>query len=113
MTKTNNNNFVTKKDLIKTMVGFSESILNGIQKMFDEQNKRMDGMDKRFDGMDKRFDGMDKRFDGIDYRLDRLEVNMSEVKDEIKGLKADISTTVNKKEFNELKNRVDIFLDSN
>ena len=106
MTKTNNNNFVTKKDLIKTMVGFSESILNGIQKMFDEQNKRMDGRDKRFDGMDK-------RFDGIDYRLDRLEVNMSEVKDEIKGLKADISTTVNKKEFNELKNRVDIFLDSN
>ena len=53
------------------------------------------------------FEKIDQRFEKIDQRFDRLE---AQVKDEINGLKGEFSQQVSKKEFNQLKSKVDIFL---
>lgn len=87
---------INKKEMIEVMIGFSESILNGVQTMFDKHEE-----------------SNNKRFDSIENRLDKLETDVSEVKDEIKGIKSDLSTTVTKKEFNELKTKVDQYTATN
>ncbi len=51
------NGLVTKKDLDETLIGFSKSILNGVQRMFDIHEKRFDGVDKRFEGKEKNLKG--------------------------------------------------------
>jgi len=50
---------------------------------------------------------MDKRFDRVDRRLDTLEVGQFYLKDKINGLKADLSDTPSRREFQQLKSKVD------
>ena len=50
---------------------------------------------------------MNTRFDEVDNRLRKVEVELSFVKDEMNGLKADLSTTPSRREFQELKSKVE------
>jgi len=92
---------LTPKDLssIKKVVGdvFHEQI--------SEYHANM--VKPEFEKIDQRFEKIDQRFEKIDQRFDRLE---AQVKDEINGLKGEFSQQVSKKEFNQLKSKVDIFL---
>ncbi len=60
-----------------------------------------------FKDLRRRLDGMDKSFDQVDGRLYTLEVGQSNLKDQINGLKADLSDTPSRRKFQELKARVD------
>ena len=53
------------------------------------------------------FDQVDKRLDNVEGRLDTLDVGQSYLKDQINGLEADLSDTPSRKEFQELKSKVD------
>jgi chromosome segregation ATPase len=64
-----------------------EAILKGVEGLFEDQNKRYD-----------------KRFDQVDQRLDKLEAGQSDLKRQLTDLKLDAPT---RKEFNDLKERVD------
>ena len=64
----------------------------------------LEGMDKLYE----KFKGdMNTGFGNIENRLRSVEVELSHVKDEINGLKADLSNTPTRREFEELKVRVD------
>ena len=54
-----------------------------------------------------RFTKVDKRFASIDKRLAKLEVGQAHIGDQINGLKADLSDTPSRREFEQLKARVD------
>ena len=77
----------------------------------DAVNVLLEGMDKlyeRFKGETDSLRGeMNERFDKVENRLQKVEVELSFVKDEVIGLKADFSTTPSRREFEELKARVD------
>ncbi|KKQ92365.1 MAG: hypothetical protein UU16_C0003G0007 [Candidatus Woesebacteria bacterium GW2011_GWA2_40_7] len=75
-----------EKIVTKVSIGFSEAILEGVQKMFDEQNK------------------VNTQTFATKEDLKR---EISWLKDDIKGLTADLSDTASKKEFNSLKSKVD------
>ena len=67
----------------------------------------LEGVGSVFKDLQGRMDGMDRRFDNVDRRLDTLEVGQSYLKDQIKGLKADLSATPSRRQFEKLKARVD------
>ena len=65
----------------------------------------MDGMVEGFrNEVMERFENVDNRFDNLEAKID---LTRNEVKDEIDGLKADLSDTPSRREFQELKARVD------
>lgn len=70
-----------------------------------------EAVDAILKGMDKMAGSlrseMNSRFEGVNGRLDKLETEVSHVKDEINGLKGELSDTPSRREFNELKARVD------
>lgn len=82
MTKTSPDEPVTRGILDDAV----ETILKGIERMFEEQDKRNE-----------------KKF----ATKEDLKREASWLRDDINGLKADLSDTPTKKEFNELKGRVD------
>ncbi len=67
----------------------------------------LDGVGSMFRDFRGRLDGVDKRFDKVDSRLNTLEVGQSHLKDQISGLKADLSDTPSRRVFQELKSKVD------
>ncbi|MCZ6529042.1 MAG: hypothetical protein O6949_01750 [Chloroflexi bacterium] len=67
----------------------------------------LEGVGSMFKDLRGRLEGMDKRFDKVDRRLDTLEVGQSYLKDQIDGLKADLSDTPSRRQFEKLKARVD------
>ena len=67
----------------------------------------LDGVGSMFKDVRGHLDGMDTRFDKVEGRLDRLEVGQSYIKDLINGLKADLSDTPSRRQFEKLKARVD------
>ena len=74
--------------------------------------KGMDNLYERFKGeLNTRLESlkgeMNTRFDNVENRLRNVEVELSHVKDEVNGLKADLSTTPSRKEFEELKDKVE------
>ena len=52
---------------------------------------------------------MKSRFTKVDKRLNKLEVGQAKIKDQIDGLKADLSDTPSRREFQQLKARVNKF----
>ena len=70
-----------------------------------------DAVDVILDGMDKMVgelrNQINTRFDKTESRLNGLEVEVRGVKDEVRGLKAEFSVTPTRREFEELKARVD------
>ena len=83
------NGNATKKDLQE----FGDAILSGMQEMFDQQ--------------DKRFDNVEGRLDNLEQNVSELKMDMRQVKDDMKGIKAEFSDTPTKREFSELRERVD------
>ena len=67
----------------------------------------LEGVGSMFKDLRGSLDGMDKRFDKLDRRLDSLGVGQSYLKDQIDGLKADLSDTPSRREFQQLKSKVD------
>jgi len=69
----------------------------------DAISRVVEGMDKIADGFKSEFVKVHKKVDKVETKLDNIEVGLSEVKDEVQGLKTDLSTTVSKREFNAFK----------
>jgi archaellum component FlaC len=69
-----------------------------------------EAVDAILEGMEKMVGGvrgeMNERFDKVDNRLQGVETEVRFVKDDINGLKADLSTTPSRREFEELKTKV-------
>lgn len=59
------------------------------------------------DVIDELREEMNSRFDKVGGRLDTLDVGQSHLKDQINGLKADLSDTPSRREFQQLKSKVD------
>src|SRR3990170_7554415 len=100
MAKRDSKNPVTLKMLNEAV----DAILHGVERMFDKQDKRIDGMDKRIGGMDKRIGGIDKHIDGMDTRLAHVETDVRDIRRRMIDHEVDTPT---RKEFSELKARVD------
>ena len=86
MAKNSNEEYVTKATLNDAV----DTILTGM-------NNIVEGLEGK----------MNTRFDGVENRLRTVEVELSHVKDEINGLKGDLSATPSRREFEKLKTRVD------
>ena len=91
--KNDPNKPLTMKDLDE----FVQAILAGTEELFNELSREMIAG----------FQRVDKRFRGIDHSLKKLEVGQSHLKDQIDGLKADLSDTPSRREFQQLKSKVD------
>lgn len=74
-----------EKIVSKAVTEVTETIIDGVEGMFHKQNKKFDN------------------------RFNQLESDVSHVKNNINNLKADISTTPTRKEFSDLKSRVDTY----
>lgn len=87
---------ITKKDMQdvvqKVVLEATDTILDGVQGMFDEQHK-----------------ANNQEFAKVNGRIDALSTEVKGLKDEIDGIKADISTVPTRKEFTQLKSKVDKF----
>ena len=85
-----------KKIVTEVSIGFSEAILGGVQRMFDEQNKlNAQTFTTKKD---------------LTLVKDELKTEISWLKDDINGLKVDLVDTVSRKEHNKLKAKVDKYL---
>lgn len=80
---------ITKKDVKDIVFEATDTILEGVQNMFDEHNKLNT-----------------KDFSDVKSKIDSLSVKVEELDDTIDGIKADISTTPSRAEFNQLKSIV-------
>ena len=100
MAKGNQKDYIIKKVLNEAV----ETILKGMDNLYDKFKGEMYA---RFENVNVQFKNIDSQFANVENRLDRIEAEMSYVKDEIKGLKADFSTTPSRREFEELKVRVE------
>lgn len=75
------------KSIREISIDGSQSVLEGVQKMFDEHNK-----------------AQNERFESVETKIKNVEAHL---KDEIDGLKGEFSQQVSKKDFNLLKTKVD------
>ena len=75
------------------------------KQMLDEAiDAILEGMSKLVGGLENK---MNTRFDNVENRLQKVETEISYVKDEMNGLKADFSTTLSRRELEELRQKVD------
>jgi len=90
MAKRNPKALVTLKMLNEAV----DAILREVERMFDKQDDRTD----------KRFRQVDKRFEQVDHRFDRLETDVRDIRRRM--IDQEVNTPT-RKEFSELKARVD------
>jgi len=83
---------ITKKDVKDIVLKATDTILDGVQNMFDEHNKENV-----------------KDFTDVKNKIDSLSVKVDDLDDTIDGIKADISTTPTRREFNQLKSKINKF----
>ncbi len=93
MKNDNDKEYITKATLNEAV----DAILEGV-------NKMVVGLQT---DMNARFDKVDGRFEGVENRLDKVEAELTHVKDEINCLKADLSDTPSRQEFEALKLQVE------
>ena len=91
MTLTSKDLLEIKKVVTEITIDTSHTVLDGVQKMFDEHNQEQNA-----------------RFDKVENRLDNIELDVKSLKDEINGLKGEFSQQVSKKEFNQFKSSLGI-----
>ena len=101
LTKNDAKNFATTKDIKKivnkVVIGVAHTILQGVQTMFDEHNREQE----------KRFGKVENRLDEMESTLTSVKNDIRYMKDDVRGLKSEFSLQVSKKEFNQLKVKVD------
>ena len=85
-----------------TKVDSKEPVNRGL--LNDAVDTILKGVDNLLTNRDKHYN---KRFDKVDSGLKKLGVGQKGLKNEINGLKAEFSDTPSRKEFGELKVRVD------
>jgi hypothetical protein len=90
MTKRDPKALVTNKTLGQAV----DAILNGVERMFDKQNKQIN----------KRFKKVDERFKKVDQKLGRIETDVRDTHRRMIDLEVDTPTRT---EFHNLKARVD------
>lgn len=73
------------------------AILAGTEGLFNDLRREMNS----------RFEKVYKRFDKVEGRLDTLEVGQAHLKDQMNGLKADLSDMPSRRQFEKPKVRVD------
>ena len=83
---------ITKKDVKDIVLEATDTILEGVQNMFDEHNK-----ENR------------KDFTEVKSKIDTLSVRVDKLEDTVDSIKADISTLPSREEVNRLKSRMDKF----
>lgn len=93
MTKVKKEKFVTK-ELLDSAV---DTILNGINNVFEGSRREVN----------ERLGKIEASLKNVENGQRELKTELSYVKDEISGLKADLSDTPSRKEFENLKRRVD------
>lgn len=77
------------------------------KKMLDEAVQTiLTGMDNLFEKHDKRLDNVDYGLIKVDKRLDKIESDIYFVKQDVKDIKADFSNTPTREEFDKLKVKV-------
>jgi len=91
---------VTKGMLDEALDEVVQTILTGMDNLFQKH-------EERFNGIDKKFEGIDKRFDGIDKRLDKIEADVYFMKQDVKDIKEELADTPTRREFKSLKLKVD------
>lgn len=64
-------------------------------------------VDAVLEGMDKLWEKINKRFDTVDSRLHKVESDVHFIKDNAKGLDAELAMKPTKKRVNDLEKRVD------
>lgn len=92
---------ITKGMLDNALDEMTKTVLNGMDNLFRQH-------EKRFDEMDKRFDGIDNRFVGIDSRLEKIESEVYFMRQDIKDIKESLADTPTREEFNRLKLKVNL-----
>ena len=92
MAKNDQNEPVTRKMLSQAV----DAILKGMDKLVGDLKSEMN----------LRFKSVDARFDKVEDRLDDLKSGQRWLKDDIGGLKAELSDTPSRREFEDLKSRV-------
>jgi len=76
----------SKNSFHQSILEASDAILKGVEKMFDQQNLNLNS-----------------KFSDIDRNLRQLKTEISFVKDDVKGIKSDLSTTPSRSEFEDFK----------
>jgi archaellum component FlaC len=66
-----------------------ETVLERIDNLRQEMNRRFDEHDKRFDEHDKRFDEQKKTLSDFDVRIDRIDGVVSLTRSDVVNLRAD------------------------
>ena len=94
MAKVDPNEPVNRKTLDEAVAAILEGMSNLVEGLRTDMNNKVDGL-----GIE-----MTTRFDGLEAKLNQTR---TEFKDEIDGLKADLSTTPSRREFEELKAKVE------
>ena len=84
---------VIDKSVFKMVSEAIDAILNGMQKMFDTQDKKIDNNTNLIEQNSQ--------------KIDRLQTEFKYIRDDIKGLEGEFATTVTRPEFDSLKARVD------
>jgi hypothetical protein len=105
MTKVDPNFSITRKDLDDAV----ETILIGVDGMFKSPDNPMN---KRLDSLESKVDNLETKVDNLETKVGNLETTVDNhyhwLKNDIDDLKADFSNQVSRKEFNQLKKKVDI-----
>ncbi len=91
MTKpTNNKNsqqYITKKELYEFGMELTDTILTGMQNMFDRVEERFEQIDKRFEQIDKRFNKLEKnmghKFNYLETKIDTSREHQNKIGDKI------------------------------
>lgn len=100
---------LTRKDLLEALKSLpsEERVKEIVLEVSDIVLKGVDALIQEMRNETK------SRFENVDNCLDKLEVELRHVKDTVNGLKADFSTAPSRREFNELKRRVDRYHPAN
>ena len=98
------NDYITKKDLEESNKSLADKIANNFTKRMSEMS------DAILAGMDKMF-REERKFNQKTFATkDDLKREVSWLRDDIKGLEAELSDKPSREQFKELKSKVDVYL---
>jgi uncharacterized protein YpuA (DUF1002 family) len=99
---------LTKSDLVAALKDFRKDVRDIVHDELTEFHANMTKPE-----IEKLRQEMKAGFKDVDTRLGRVEAELHWVKDEVKGLKEEFSTTPSRQEFNRLKARVEKYHPTN
>ncbi len=95
-------NFICYDKSVMTNKSDKELVTRG---MLDDAVKAiLEGMDRLFGGLKAEFGGLKAE---MNEKFDKIETDISYIKHDIRDIKAELSDTPSKREFNELKEKVE------